>query len=146
MHSFTSKHLNREGLRLKFLLCIITILLVSCGEEEISINALKNSGYKEANCKKVESFETVSASFIEVNEVLNITASFLIARCFSKQQCAIKFAIDKNRVTCQRYIVGKEWEDKRDYLDNRYKEFVDHEVLYLLINDENVEMIIERAH
>ena len=132
---------------MKYFLIILTAFLINCGEKHISFKSLKRSGYKEAKCKDIESFDSGEESLIELNKVLKDRESFVLARCFNEKNCVLSLVINKNRLTCQRYIVEKGLEDKRDYFDNNdFKEFDDHKVLYLVISDKNKEIFIKRAN
>ena len=127
------------------LLCVISF--ICCDNQEIlDIEFLKENGYKEITCSSIESYKTKDSSFIEVNKKLPATESYLLARCFDKDSCLLNINLKSNKIVCQRYIVSREDEDKRDYIHSDYKEFVDHRVLYLSVGSKNEKEFINRVN
>tara|TARA_B100000886_G_C20350034_1_gene460455 strand:- start:274 stop:678 length:405 start_codon:yes stop_codon:yes gene_type:complete len=117
----------------KFVLCLLSFILIGCDENNINIDFLKNNGYKEATCQTVESYQTEKNSFIEINKRFDKEKDFILARCFDKDSCLLNLKFKRKKIVCQRYIISRENQDKRDYLHSDYKEFVDHRVLYLYV-------------
>ena len=121
-----------------FYVMLFLLVFVSCDKEEVlDINSLKDSGYTEITCKDIDEYENQDTRFIEFNKKLLDKKSFLIARCFDENNCLITMSIDKDKVICQRYFVDKSEEDKRDYLNGSYKEYVVHRIHYLSVEYEN---------
>ena len=117
-----------------FYVTLFLLLFTCCTEEEIlDINSLKDSGYTEITCKDIDEYENQDTRFIEFNKKLLNKKSFLVARCFDEDSCLITMSIDKDKVICQRYFVDKSSEDKRDYLNGSYNEYVIHRVHYLSV-------------
>lgn len=117
----------------KFLLLCSALFI--CCEDNVSLNIeyLKDNGYKEITCKTVESYQTNDSSFIEINKKLKKNNDFILARCFDKDSCLLNLNVKSNKIVCQRYIISRENQDKRDYLHSDHREFVDHRVLYLTV-------------
>tara|TARA_Y100000589_G_scaffold291528_1_gene295087 strand:+ start:177 stop:548 length:372 start_codon:yes stop_codon:yes gene_type:complete len=118
----------------KFLLLCSALFI--CCEDNASLNIeyLKDNGYKEITCKTVESYQTNDSSFIEINKKFKKDNDFIVARCFDKDSCLLNLNVRSSKIVCQRYIITKENQDKRDYIHSDYREFVDHRVLYLTVN------------
>ena len=127
----------------KYLILFAVIFLLCCSEKEVlSIDVLKQNGYKEVSCKSIESYQDSNNSYIEINEKLQNKKSYILARCFDKESCLLNLTFDKDKIICQRYVIDKATEDKRDYLNDEYKEFLNHRVFYLVLNnDEKIELI-----
>ena len=118
----------------KFLL-LCSVFLICCDNEEVlDIEFLKENGYKEITCQTVESYQTEESSFIEVNRKFDEHKDFILARCFDKDSCLLNLNFSSRKIVCQRYIISRENQDKRDYLHSDYREFVDHRVLYLSVD------------
>lgn len=131
----------------KLILLLLSILCVCCDNQDyLDIEHLKNSGYVEITCSSIESYQTESSSFIEVNKKFSHKKTYLIARCFDKDSCLVNINLETNKIVCQRYIVSLEEEDKRDYMNNNYKEFADHRVLYLSVDSKNSKEFINRVN
>jgi hypothetical protein len=118
----------------EYVIFLLTILLFSCVEEDkiIDRDTLKYNGYTAAKCKSIESYTIEDYTYIDIFSKMSEDKK-IIARCYDNG-CSLKVSKEK-KVICQRYsfIV----EDKREYLDNSYKEFVDHLLLYKEIKDKN---------
>ena len=118
----------------KFLL-LCSVFLICCDNEEVlDIEFLKDNGYKEITCQTVESYQTDESSFIEINRKFDEDKDFILARCFDKDSCLLNLNFSSSKIVCQRYIISRENQDKRDYLHSDYREFVDHRVLYLSVD------------
>tara|TARA_B100000212_G_C27289325_1_gene496565 strand:+ start:521 stop:919 length:399 start_codon:yes stop_codon:yes gene_type:complete len=125
---------------------IVTSLLLCCEEKEtLNVNYLKENGYKEITCNVVERYQTQESEFIEVNKKFDERKTYLIARCFDKDSCLLNINLNSNKIVCQRYIFSKE-DYKKDYSRNDFKEFVDHRVLYLSVDEEDEKEIIRRVN
>ena len=118
----------------KSVLCLLSFISIGCSENNINIDFLKKNGYKEVTCQTVESYETKENSFIEINMKLNYNKDFILARCFHKDSCLLNLNFRSKKIVCQRYIISRLNQDKRDYLHSDYKEFIDHRVLYLTLD------------
>ena len=130
---------------LVLLFCVLSF--ICCDNQEIlDIKYLKENGYEEITCSYVESYQTNESSFIEVSKKLFNKETYILARCFDKDSCLLNIKLKSDKIVCQRYIVSKETEDKRDYMHNDYKEYVDHRVLYLSIGSKNEKEIIKRVN
>ena len=126
---------------------IYTVIFISCSSKEVlDINYLKKSGYEEVTCRSVESYQTQDSSFIEINKKLIKRKSYLLARCFDKDSCLLNINLQSDKIVCQRYIISVEEEYKKGYAYNDFKEFADHRVLYLLVDDEDLKEFITRAN
>lgn len=125
---------------------IVTSLLLCCEEKEtLNLSYLKENGYKEITCNVVERYQTQESEFVEVNKKFDERKTYLIARCFDKDSCLLNISLNSNKIVCQRYILSKE-DYKKDYSRNDFKEFVDHRVLYLSVDEEDEKEIIRRAN
>ena len=113
---------------------MLSFASICCDESNINIDFLKKNGYKEITCQTVESYQTEESSFIEINRKLDYNKNFILARCFYKDSCLLNLNIDSRKIVCQRYIISRDNQDKRDYLHSDYREFVDHRVLYLSVD------------
>ena len=106
-------------------------------DENIDISLLKNNGYIETSCNKVERYEENNLRFIEVNKPLESKRDFILARCFNNNSCIFDVMYDREKITCQRYIL--DFKKERQYLESfsniEYREFLDHRVLYFLISE-----------
>ncbi len=121
-----------------FYVMLFLLVFVCCDKEEVlDINSLKDSGYTEILCKDIDEYENQDTRFIEFNKKFLNKKSFLVARCFDENNCLITMSIDKDKVICQRYFVDKSEEDKRDYLNGSYKEYVVHRIHYLSVEYDN---------
>ena len=130
---------------LVLLFCVLSF--ICCDNQEIlDIKYLKENGYEEITCSYVESYQTNESSFIEVSKKLFNKETYILARCFDKDSCLLNIKLKSDKIVCQRYIISKETEDKRDYMHNDYKEYVDHRVLYLSIGSKNEKEIIKRVN
>ena len=130
---------------LVLLFCVISFICCD-NQETLDIEYLKENGYEEITCSYVESYRTNESSFIEVSKKLFNKETYILARCFDKDSCLLNINFKSNKIVCQRYILSKESEDKRDYIHNDYKEYVDHRVLYLSIGSKNEKEIIKRVN
>ena len=127
------------------LLCSLSF--IHCDNQEIlDISFLKENGYKEITCNSVVKYNIQESRFVEINKKLAESKTYLLARCFDKDSCLININVQKNKIVCQRYIVSREDEYKRDYIKSDFKEFVDHRVLYLSVDDEDAKEFIERVN
>lgn len=128
-------------------LLLCSMFFICCdNQNDLDIEYLKDNGYKEITCSSVESYQTEESSFIEVNKKLPNAETYLLARCFDKDSCLLNINLKSNKIVCQRYIVSREDEDKRDYMHSDYKEFVDHRVLYLSVGSKNEKEFINRVN
>ena len=118
----------------KFLLLCSAFFICCEDAKSINIKYLKDNGYKEITCQTVESYQTEESSFIEINRKFDANKDFILARCFDKDSCLLNLNFSSKKIVCQRYIISRENQDKRDYLHNDYREFVDHRVLYLSVD------------
>ena len=114
-----------------FYLLILTSVLICCDEEVLDVNSLKDSGYREIYCKDIEEYENKETRFIEFNKKLLDRKDFLVARCFDNNNCFISMFKNKDKVICQRYIIDKSVEDKRDYFSIDAEYFTIHRTQYL---------------
>ena len=131
----------------KFLSVIFCILCVCCNNQDLlDIEHLKNSGYIETTCSSIESYQTETSSFIEVNRKFDNKKTYLVARCFDKDSCLISIKLETNKIVCQRYILSLEEEYKNDSMDSNYKEFTDHRVLYLSVDSKSAKEFINRVN
>jgi len=125
---------------------ILCFSCFACNEEKVlDMNSLEEAGYKKSNCDHTISYEQEELSIIETSVVLNKRESFILARCFNKSECLLSAILDEKEIICQRYIVEKKSEDKREYLHDIYKEYDNHEVLYKIVLKEDLEKILKRA-
>ena len=111
------------------------MLQICCDDRVINVDTLINDGYKKAECNIVERKDTVEYSIIEVFEPLNIrNRDILLARCYSYRDCTfISRHVENNiNITCQRYVVKKVNELKKDFYNDSFKVLDDHVVLYLI--------------
>ena len=131
----------------KYLLLLLTTFFICCSDQEVlDIEYLKENGYKEITCSTVESYQTQDSSFVEINKKLYERRSYLLARCFDKDSCLLNINLKSDKIVCQRYIVSLEEKYKRDYVHSDFKEFVDHRVLYLSVNEEDEKEFIKRVN
>ena len=100
-------------------------------KEVLDINSLKSSGYDEIYCKDIEEYESEDIRFIEFNKKFSNKNNFLIARCYDSNSCLIKMFKNRDKVTCQRYVIDKSIEDKRDYFSIDSDYFTIHRTQYL---------------
>ena len=141
-----------------FYIALFLLLFICCDKEEVlDINSLKGSGYTEVICKDIDEYENQDTRFIEFNKKLLNKKSFLVARCFDENSCLITMSINKDKIVCQRYFVDKTEEDKRDYLNGSYNEYIihklhylsleydSHSVLYLTVDKDSAKEFIERG-
>ena len=114
---------------------LCSVFLVCCDNKEVlDIEFLKDNGYKEITCQTVESYQTKESSFIEISRKFDEDKDFIIARCFDKDSCLLNLNFSSRKIVCQRYIISRANQDKRDYLHSDYREFVEHRVLYLSVD------------
>ena len=126
---------------------IYTVIFISCSSKEVlDIDYLKKSGYEEVTCRSVESYQAQETNFIEINKKLSKRETYLLARCFDKDNCLLNINLQSDKIVCQRYIVSIEEEYKKDYEYNDFKEFADHLVLYILVDEESIKEFITRAN
>jgi hypothetical protein len=118
----------------KFLLLCSVFLICCDNQADLDIEFLKDNGYKEVTCQTIESYQTDESSFIEINRKFDQNKDFILARCFDKDSCLLSLNFSSRKIVCQRYIISRENQDKRDYTHNDYREFVDHRVLYLSVD------------
>ena len=118
----------------KFLLLCCVFLICCDNEEDLDVDILKDNGYKEVVCQTVESYETEESSFIELSRKFDEDRDFILARCFGGDNCLFNLNFSSSKIVCQRYIISREDQDKRDYLHSDYREFVEHRVLYLPVD------------
>ena len=130
-----------------FVILLCFNLLTCCSDHEIlDISYLKDNGYKEITCNSIERYQTEETNFVEVNKKLLNKKSFILARCFDKDSCLININFKKTKIVCQRYIVSRDKKYTVDYSHSDFKEFVDHRVLYLSVDDKDAKEFIERAN
>ena len=118
----------------KFLLLCSLFLICCDNQADLDIEFLKDNGYKEVTCQTIESYQTDESSFIEINRKFDQNKDFILARCFDKDSCLLNLNFSSRKIVCQRYIISRENQDKRDYTHSDYREFVDHRVLYLSVD------------
>ena len=118
----------------KFLLLCAVFLICCDNQADLDIEFLKDNGYKEVTCQTIESYQTDESSFIEINRKFDQNKDFILARCFDKDSCLLNLNFSSRKIVCQRYIISRENQDKRDYTHKDYREFVDHRVLYLSVD------------
>ncbi len=132
---------------MKRYILLFAVFFICCDDQEaLDVDYLKDNGYKEITCSKVESYQTQDSSFIEINKKLTTKKTYLLARCFDKDSCLLNINFQSDKIVCQRYIVSRENEYKRDYTYSDFKEFVDHRVLYLSVDKEDEKEFIKRVN
>ena len=115
-----------------FYLLLCCFMFICCEEEEtLNISNLKKNGYDEISCKDIEEYENEDARFIEFNKNFLVKNDFLVARCYDDDNCLIRMFKNKDKITCQRYVIDKSEEDKRDYFSIDSDYFTVHRTQYL---------------
>lgn len=120
---------------IKNILYFIVLLLIGCGEDNIDIDFLKKEGYRKAECRTIERVENYSYSIIDLVESLKIKdKDIILARCYDYNKCTFvsKFIKSDINIICQRYIIKKFHNTKKDIHDTNKKVLDDHTVLYLI--------------
>jgi len=131
----------------RFLILLCVIFFACCSNQEIlDISYLKDNGYEEITCNLIERYQTEETNFVEVNKKLLSEKSFILARCFDKDSCLININFEKIKIVCQRYIISRDKNHTVDYSHSDFKEFADHRVLYLSVDDKDAKEFIERAN
>lgn len=132
---------------MKRYILLFAVFFVCCDNQEaLDIDYLKDNGYKEITCSTVESYQTQDSNFIEINRKFSVRKTYLLARCFDKDSCLLNINLKSDKIVCQRYIMSREEEYKRDYTHSDFKEFVDHRVLYLSVDEQDEKEFIKRAN
>lgn len=113
-------------------LVILFLIVVTtcCSDQVVDYDQLKLEGYIEANCNTIDSYKKNNRRYIEFNKHFDSINTFLIARCFDETNCSFSIT-EESKITCQRYSYDDSSEDKRDHLNDKYKEFKNHSILYL---------------
>ena len=131
----------------RYILLLCSVFFICCDNQEaLDVEYLKDNGYKEITCSTVESYQTQYSSFIEINKKLDKRKTYLLARCFDKDSCLLNINLQSDKIVCQRYITGKDKEYKSNYMYSDFKEFVDHRVLYLSVDEQDEKEFIKRAN
>ena len=116
---------------MRILAIVLLSFVVSCGDNLMSIERLKDDGYTEVFCDSINRKTKDSERFIEINKVFLEEKSFILARCFDNNSCIFDLHVKQKKVVCQRYFIDLYKDSKSNYVDTYFKEFVDHRVLYL---------------
>lgn len=112
------------------IILLLSVSLLCCSKQNLDFDQLKVEGYIEVKCNSLDTYQEEDTRYIEFNKHFDSSYKFLIARCFDKENCSFRI-IEHKKITCQRYSYNRFTEDKRDYLNDDNKEFVDHKVLYI---------------